>query len=166
MPGAFPSSDIRSCIKQLWLLASWISLSSAGFCQIANLWQDSKSVWVMLDTEWMLSTIIISFYHLEFIMTTRFFLLHLFYVRVVPGQHYKTDRVSGILWHTFLWPLSIYSTAALRVLELLLLASMAAENFLFYPSPWLALPEMTHVAALYLPISFTLKIFIFWINCI
>lgn len=73
MPGAFPCSGIQSCIKQLWLLSSWLSLSCAGFCQISNLWQDSKSVWVMLDTEWMLSTIIIPFYHLEFIMTTRFF---------------------------------------------------------------------------------------------
>lgn len=73
MPGAFPCSGIQSCIKQLWLLASWLSLSCAGFCQISNLWQDSKSMWVMLDTGWMLSTIIIPFYHLEFIMTTRFF---------------------------------------------------------------------------------------------
>lgn len=109
----------------------------------------------------MLSAIIIPFYHLEFIMTTRFFLLHLFYVRIVPGQHCKMDRVSGILWHTFLWPLSIYSTVALQVLGLLLLASMAAENFNFILSPRLALPEMTHVAALYVLISFTLKIFIF-----
>lgn len=102
----------------------------------------------------MLSTIYMPLYYLQSIFTARFFfLLHLFYVKVAPGQHCKTNGVSCIPWHSFPWLSFIHGTIVSQVPGLLL-ASMAAQNPHFILSPELTFPEMTHVADLHLPILF------------
>lgn len=60
-------------IKESRLLAPWVLLCSAGSCQVVNLSHNSKSPWVTLSAEGVLSTVYRPFYHLQSITTPGLF---------------------------------------------------------------------------------------------